>query len=283
MNRMKSNSGEPGGFSGNNRLESGLLTAGIVGNLTGVLKSLQQAAERLAGTGVLRATPAARTTFPVPGSIPSGQADPGPAVLSIRANADFLNGLAEIERRYQEMRNRVSAGNAELLAGFLRTFEQLKSGGREAFESLSERFESLTGTLNNNLGDYASNLGAVSGFASKAFTAFRALNPFAAAFAAVGLSALGQMLRRLSSGGSGKSGASSGSFSLGTGSSASTGTNAGNDSWRGPQVVNVYIDGLRNSSPQELDRSLGRAGVDRELRQRIRELVRSGSNPVRIA
>ena len=283
MNRMKANSGGPGGFSGNNRLASGPLTSGVVADLTGMLKSLQKAAERLAGTGGLRTTAAARTVLPAASPVPSPLAAPGLNFLPIRANPDFLNGLAEIERRYQEMRNRVSAGNAELLTGFLRTFEQLKSGGREAFGSLGERFESLTATLNGNLSDYALNLGAVSGIASKAFTAFRTLNPFAAAFAAVGLSALGQMLRRLSSGGSGTSGASSGSFSLGTGSSASTDTNAGNDSWRGPQVVNVYIDGLRNSSPQELDRTLGRAGVDRELRQRIRELVRSGSNPVRIA
>lgn len=282
MNRMRSNSSASGGFSGNNRFENGPLTAGIVADLTGALKSLQKAAERLVKAGGLRTTASARTAFPGLSAFPLGLANPGPAVLPIRANADFLNGLAEIERRYQEMRNRVRAGNAELLSGFIRTFEQVKSGGREAFNSLGERFEALSGTLNDSLGDYAVNLGAVSGFASKAFTAFRTLNPFAAAFAAAGLGALGQMLRRLSTGGGGKGGTSSGSFSLGTSSSASPSTNAGNDSWRGPQVVNVYIDGLRNSSPQELDRTLGRAGVDRELRQRIRELVRTGSNPVRV-
>ncbi len=52
-------------------------------------------------------------------------------------------------------------------------------------------------------------------------------------------------------------------------------------SWRGPQVVNVYINGIRSSNVYEVDRSLNRAGVDRELRNRIRELVRTGSNPIR--
>ena len=44
--------------------------------------------------------------------------------------------------------------------------------------------------------------------------------------------------------------------------------------------VNVYINGQTLSSAVEVDRTLGRAGVDRSLRDQIKELVRSGQNPV---
>ncbi|MBW7996015.1 MAG: hypothetical protein FVQ81_05460 [Candidatus Glassbacteria bacterium] len=46
------------------------------------------------------------------------------------------------------------------------------------------------------------------------------------------------------------------------------------------RTVNVYINGQSLSSAVEVDRTLGRAGVDRRLREQVKELVRSGANPV---
>ncbi len=46
------------------------------------------------------------------------------------------------------------------------------------------------------------------------------------------------------------------------------------------RTVNVYINGQTLGSAVEVDRTLGRAGVDRRLRDQVKELVRSGANPV---
>ncbi len=46
------------------------------------------------------------------------------------------------------------------------------------------------------------------------------------------------------------------------------------------RTVNVYINGQSLGSAVEVDRTLGRAGVDRRLRNQVKELVRSGANPV---
>ncbi len=46
------------------------------------------------------------------------------------------------------------------------------------------------------------------------------------------------------------------------------------------RTVNVYINGQSLGSAVEVDRTLGRAGVDRRLRDQVKELVRSGANPV---
>ncbi len=46
------------------------------------------------------------------------------------------------------------------------------------------------------------------------------------------------------------------------------------------RTVNVYINGQSLGSAVEVDRTLGRAGVDRRLRSQVKELVRSGANPV---
>ena len=198
---------------------------------------------------------------------------------------EILEGLERVEQRHREMIERISGGNRKALGGISGLFEQLAERLRSAAGVTGKVFEKLQGNLFSSLGAYATRLGFLTGLASKAFTALRTMNPFAAAAASMALLALGQALKRLASGAGGAAGVSPGSTAaaLQPASSGAAGSRSAvnSDTWRAPRVVNIYINGLKSGSSLEVDRTLGRAGIDRELRQRIQELVRTGANPVR--
>jgi hypothetical protein len=156
-------------------------------------------------------------------------------------------------------------------------FGEIERRGESAAGVTGEKFISMIDRIGEGMGDYALRLGTLSGLAAKAFFALRAMNPFAASAASMALLSLGKMMGRLAFSFSALGGSSSGSSRQ---SSGANGQPSPESTWRGPQVVNVYISGLKASTPYEIDRSLNRAGVDRELRQRIRELIRTGANPV---
>lgn len=190
-----------------------------------------------------------------------------------------LEHLKTIREMYDKMFEQIIGGNDKIMASFDLMFRKMLEWATGSFDKIGKRSSILNKDLYGGLSSYAMNLGTVSGYASRAFAAFRTLNPFGAAAASFGLIALGQMLRSLSSGIGGGAGWGGGSATrLAT---AGAGGSTAESTWRGPQVVNVYIDGIRSANVYEVDRSLDRAGVDRELRNRIRELVRTGSNPIR--
>ena len=190
-----------------------------------------------------------------------------------------LEHLKTIREMYDKMFEQIIGGNDKIMASFDLMFRKMLEWATGSFDKIGQRSSILNKDLYGGLSSYAMHLGTVSGYASKAFAAFRTLNPFGAAAASFGLIALGQMLRSLSSGMGGGAGWGGGSGTrLAT---AGAGGSTAESTWRGPQVVNVYIDGIRSANVYQVDRSLDRAGVDRELRNRIRELVRTGSNPIR--
>ncbi|HUU29384.1 MAG TPA: hypothetical protein VM123_16395 [archaeon] len=204
-------------------------------------------------------------------------------LLSGDSGDKALQSIGRIQARYGEMVDMIISGNQSALSSISGLFQQLEARGWAAADSTGSRFARLQGDIFGGMGDYAARLGSLTGLASKAFAALSSMNPFAASAASVALLALGKALKSLASF-SGSSGSTySGGYST-AGAYGSTGANqdsgAGN-TWTGPQVVNVYINGLKSANPYEVDRTLNRAGVDRELRQRIRELVRTGSNPIR--
>ena len=203
------------------------------------------------------------TTFPMPGK------DGG---------LEFFKTIREM---YDKMFEQIIGGNDRIMASFALMFRNILEQATGSYDRIGQRYSIMQKDLYGGLADYALHLGAVSGFVSKAFAAFRTMNPFAAAAASFGLIALGQMLRSLSSGRGGSAPSGTGGRSSMKLATAGAGGVSAESSWRGPQVVNVYINGIRSSNVYEVDRGLNRAGVDRELRNRIRELVRTGSNPIR--
>jgi|GEM_PF-3762857 hypothetical protein len=202
-----------------------------------------------------------------------------PSIAQMPGKNGGLEHLKTIREMYDKMFEQIIGGNDKIMASFALMFRKMLEWATGSFDRIGQRSTILNKDLYGGLSSYAMNLGTVSGYASKAFAAFRTLNPFGAAAASFGLIALGQMLRSLSSGMGGGAGWGGGSATrLAT---AGAGGSTAESTWRGPQVVNVYIDGIRSANVYEVDRSLDRAGVDRELRNRIRELVRTGSNPIR--
>ncbi len=202
-----------------------------------------------------------------------------PSIAQMPGKDGGLEHLKTIREMYDKMFEQIIGGNDKIMASFDLMFRKMLEWGTGSFDKIGKRSSILNKDLYGGLSSYAMHLGTVSGYASRAFAAFRTLNPFGAAAASFGLIALGQMLRSLSSGMGGGAGWGGGSATrLAT---AGAGGSTAESTWRGPQVVNVYIDGIRSANVYEVDRSLDRAGVDRELRNRIRELVRTGSNPIR--
>jgi len=194
-----------------------------------------------------------------------------------------LEFFRSIRETYDQMLERIMSGNDKIMASFASMFRKILEQATGSFDRIGNSSTILCKDLYRGLADYTMHLGAVSGYASKAFAAFRTLNPFGAAAASFGLIALGQMLRSLSSGlgGSARSGTVGSGVRLATAGDGGVSAESSSSTRGGPQVVNVYIDGIRGGSVYQVDRNLDRAGVDRELRNRIRELVRTGSNPAR--
>ena len=220
-----------------------------------------------------------------PGEIGAKKDDPPPPWIPTTFPKPEMNAGLEsfktIREMYDKLFGQIIGGNDEIMASFASMFRKILEQATGSFDRIGRRSTVLCKDLYSGLADYTVNLGAVSGYASRAFAAFRTLNPFGAAAASFGLMALGQMLRSLSSGGAAPALSGSGGGSSARLATADAGGISAESTWSGPQVVNVYIDGMRSGSVYEVDRSLDRAGLDRELRNRIRELVRTGSNPTR--
>lgn len=185
---------------------------------------------------------------------------------------EALDGIERVRSGYESLVESILGGNRSAAESVKALFVALTGGGRKAHEELAGSFEAMTGQIFAGMGDYAKRLGVLSGLAAKAFAALRSMNPFAAAAASVALIAIGQALKGLA-GSVGKGGGSGGVAANGTGS-------AGSSSGGGiSRPVNIYINGLRSAAPYAVERVLDRAGVDRDLRERFRELVRTGANP----
>lgn len=212
--------------------------------------------------------------------MPAGVSSPegGLAGLFSGGFADrAVDCIKKVESSYSGMVEKIVSGNQRALESVSGLFGELERGGDSAAGVTGEKFISMIDRIGEGMGDYALRLGTLSGLAAKAFFALRTMNPFAASAASMALLSLGKMMGRLAFSFSGLGGSSSGSSRQSYGAN---GQSSPESTWRGPQVVNVYISGLKASTPYEVDRSLNRAGVDRELRQRIRELIRTGANPV---
>ncbi|MEA1997429.1 MAG: hypothetical protein U9N45_07305 [Gemmatimonadota bacterium] len=191
--------------------------------------------------------------------------------------------IKDIEERYLDMVGKIVSGNRTAQESVIRLFDELSRSGGTAATATGEHFARVQGEMFSAMGNYASQLGKLTGLASRAFFSLRSMNPFSASAAAAALQALGSALRRLASSvGTARGLSSPGGYSSGwqQGAAATSGTAGAGNTWRGPRTVNVYINGIKSSSPYEVDRALNRAGVDRELRARIRELARTGSNPL---
>ncbi|MFH1070322.1 MAG: hypothetical protein V1794_11945 [Candidatus Glassbacteria bacterium] len=201
-----------------------------------------------------------------------------PARLDLFGGSDLgqaaTSSFDRIEKRYRDWLETARGGNLELFGSFARLFEMIAERSGRAFEAAGGGFAIMQEKLYPGLAEYAGGLSALTGAAGRAFQALRAMNPIAAMIASSALSLLGSFFNRRQAAAAPASSvmAYAGSGTASVGASAAGG-------WTGPQVVNVYIDGIRVGGEYEMDRTLGRAGVDRQLRDRIRELVRTGANP----
>jgi len=187
-------------------------------------------------------------------------------------------GFERVRADYDSLVESILSGNRKAGESIAQLFASLTGGGKQAKQSLAGVFEGMAGQIFESMGDYAKRLGVLTGLSAKAFAALRSMNPFAAAAASVGLIALGQALKSLA-GSLGKGGGHSAGADTGSGYSQTAATSAATSASPSAQPLNIYIGGLRGTGVYEVDRALNRAGVDRELRERFRELVRTGSNP----
>ncbi len=210
-----------------------------------------------------------------PGGVGGRKNGPLPPLLQAE------NPFEKMLDSYEKMLRQIISGNDQIMSSWMKMCRKMLELATGSYDRIGQRYSIMHKDLYGGLADYTLHLGAVSGYVSKAFAAFRTMNPFAAAAASFGLIALGQMLRSLSFGRGGSAPSGTGGRSSMKLAAAGAGGVSAESSWRGPQVVNVYINGIRSSNVYEVDRGLNRAGVDRELRNRIRELVRTGSNPIR--
>jgi hypothetical protein len=214
------------------------------------------------------------------GMTAGGGRDPAQDILGGDGLARTLESIAQVKQSYAGMIENILSGNQSALGSILGLFGELTGKGKKAGDATGQVFQMLQGQVFSTLGKYASQLGLLTGLSSKAFAALKSMNPFAAAAASVALLALGQALKRLSSH-VGRSESPEDPFPAGGASAGGAGAGSGGEAGSGGQnrVVNIYINGLRSANPYEVDRALDRAGVDRELRNRFRELVRTGANP----
>ncbi|MCE5272031.1 hypothetical protein LLH00_12215 [bacterium] len=188
-----------------------------------------------------------------------------------------LAGIEQVREGYDSLVQSILGGNRSAGDSITQLFSSLTGGGKQAKQALAGVFEGMAGQIFSGMADYAKQLGVLTGLASTAFTALKSMNPFAAAAASIGLIALGAALKSLA-GSLGKGGGyqnanTGGGYSQAASASASTVASAS-------QPLSIYIGGLGSGvSSYEVERTLDRAGVDRELRERFRELVRTGANP----
>lgn len=187
-------------------------------------------------------------------------------------------GIERVRADYDSLVESILSGNRKAGESIAQLFASLTGGGKQAKQALAGVFEGMAGQIFASMGDYAKRLGVLTGLSAKAFAALRSMNPFAAAAASVGLIALGQALKSLA-GSLGKGGGHSAGADAGGGYSQTAATSAATAAQPSAQPLNIYIGGLRGTGAYEVERALSRAGVDRELRERFRELVRTGSNP----
>ncbi|HLA40149.1 MAG TPA: hypothetical protein VJ417_09135 [Candidatus Glassbacteria bacterium] len=188
----------------------------------------------------------------------------------------MLSSLDQLMKRYDQWLTLARGGNRELFDSFSRLFGMIAEQSNRAYETAGKGFAGMQEKMYAGLAEYAGSLSSLTGAAGRAFLALRAMNPVAAMLASSALSLIGSFFNRRSA----SAAPASSVLAYANGGPAAAGTGGGSN-WTGPQVVNVYIDGIKTGGDSEVDRTLGRAGVDRQLRDRIRELVRSGANPVR--
>jgi len=190
----------------------------------------------------------------------------------------FIGTKEQIEQTgqaYSGMIESMIAGNEEAAGSITELFEQLAGSGEEAAMLTGGAFENVGGQIFDLMGNYTTKLGTLSLLSSKAFMALRSMNPWAAAAAGVALMALGQAMRGLAAS-VGSAGGRSVS-SAGTGGGAAAGQETTARQGPVPQIIIIDPGGRKLAGSNDLDRTLDRAGVDRSLRGRILELVRSGS------
>ncbi len=190
-----------------------------------------------------------------------------------------LAGIERTARGYEELAGTITRANQQAAGSIERLFAGLESGGARAASTVGGGFERMWGGLYAGLGGYAQRLGQLSTLSAGAFGALAAMNPLGAAAAGGTLQSLGAVLLRLTSGFSLLTQAAGG-LAGGSGTTASSAALSRPETAAVPTVVNVYLEGRRSSGGYEVDRALSRAGVDRELRQRLRELARTGASPL---
>jgi len=188
-----------------------------------------------------------------------------------------LAGIEQVREGYDSLVQSILGGNRSAGDSIAQLFGSLTGGGKQAKQALAGVFEGMAGQIFSGMADYAKQLGFLTGMSAKAFTALKSMNPWAAAAASIGLIALGTALKSLAGSlGKGSGGSPSGSG----GNYSQSSTVASSTAASSSQPLNIYIGGLGGgTSTYQVERTLDRAGVDRELRERFRELVRTGANP----
>ncbi len=191
--------------------------------------------------------------------------------------SEILEGIDQTREHYQEMIGGIVEGNREAAGSITGMFGKLVTGSEEACALTGESFEMMGNRIFDLMGEYAARLGKLSILSSKVFTALRSMNPWVAAAAGVALMVLGKRMRGLA--GSVGTGSTEGG-SAGTavsGGGTATGREADGPKMPRTQIIIIDSGGRRIAGSSDLDRTLDRAGIDRSLRNQIREMVRSGS------
>ena len=141
---------------------------------------------------------------------------------------------------------------------------------------LAGSFSDTGVTLIKSSLDYFAKLGALTSLSGQAFAALKTMNPWTALAAGAALVALSSQLKRLSS-----------SVGSGTSASVSSGSLPSVDRNKQEQqqkpatdikVVIVDSGGGRSGNLNDVDRVLGRADIDRALREQLYEMTRTGSS-----
>ena len=159
--------------------------------------------------------------------------------------------------------------NSDLFASFEETFGGVEELGGMLADGLSGSFADMGLTLLTTSLDYFGKLGFLTGLSAKAFASLKSMNPWTAMAAGAALMTISSQLKRLSSS------VGSGSTPSVTGGSALSSMEQSKQEQQKPatdiKVVIVDGNGSRRGSQNDVDRVLGRADIDRALREQLYE------------
>ena len=166
--------------------------------------------------------------------------------------------------------------NGDLLGSFEETLGGIESLGGTVADTLAGSFSDMGMSLIKSSLNYFGKLGLLTSLSGQAFTALKSMNPVTALAAGAALMALSSQLKRLgSSVGSGSTPSVSGSSAL-----SSTGQSKQEQQKPATDIKIVIVDsgGGRSGNINDMDRVLGRADIDRALREQLYEMTRTGSS-----